>query len=128
MTQIYATPRIAVETLKKLDDDTKNNLVLPLNELLEQIVNAINRRQLSTNDNTTSFVMTQNFVSGTMLVIKSPLSTTAVGVSVVGGNGPNQFVESIWLTPQSDQSKIGITLNWQPNTYSGPCTFRLEGG
>jgi hypothetical protein len=128
VTQINATYTIAAETLKGVPDEIKNNIVLPLNLLNEQLVGAINNAQISTNDNTTSHVLTQNFQSGVMLVITNPLAGAPLGVSAIGGNGPNQYVESIWLTPQPDQTKLGVTLNWQPNTYSGPCTFRLEGG
>ena len=128
MTQISATFRIAAETLKGIPDEIKNNIVLPLNLLNEQLVGALNNKQISTNDNTTSHVLTQNFQTGVMIVINNPLAKAPLGVSAIAGNGPNQFVESIWLTPQSDQTKLGVTVNWQPATYSGPCTFRLEGG
>ncbi len=128
MSQIDATYRIAAETLKGIPDEIKNNIVLPLNLLNEQLVKTINNGGISTNDNTTSHVLTQNFSTGVMVIITNPLDRAPLGVSAIGGNGPNQFVESIWLTPQPDQTKLGVTLNWQPATYSGPCTFRLEGG
>jgi hypothetical protein len=128
MGNIDATFRIAAETLKGVPDEIKQNIVLPLNLLNEQIVGQFNNAQISTNANTTSHVLTQNFATGVMIIITNPLDRAPLGVSAIGGNGPNQFVESIWLTPQSDQTKLGVTVNWQPATYSGPCTFRLEGG
>jgi hypothetical protein len=127
MTQIGVPYRIAVETLKNMDDNTKQNLVLPLNQFNEQINNAFNK-SISINDNTTSQIVTQRFTSGVSLIIRNPLSTVPVGVIPIAGNGANQFVESIYLTPQSDQNKIAVTVNWQPNSYVGDCTFILIGG
>ena len=125
--QISATWRIAVETLKNVDDSIKNYLVLPLNLLNEQFVNAFNQKQISTNDNTTSHVLTQTFISGTMLVINNPLNRAPIGVNAIGGGNATHYVTSIFLTPQSDQSKLGVTVIWS-DSATGPCTFRLEGG
>ncbi len=127
MSQISATWRIAVETLKNVDDSIKNFLVLPLNLLNEEFVNMFNQSQISTNDNTTSHVLTQTFDSGVMLTINNPLDRAPLGVTAIGGNSAAQYVTTIFLTPLSDQSKLGVTVIWS-NAGSGPCTFRLEGG
>lgn len=119
--------RVSVEGLD-LTDTTKNKLVLPLNEFNEQVNSAVFQKGISINDNSTSQIMTQTFTSGQTLVVKNPLPTVPVGVVVISGNGPSNYVENIWLTPQSDQTQIGVTVNWQPNSYSGPCTFILVGG
>lgn len=127
MSTIDVPYRIAVETLSKVDDSTKQNWLLPQNQFNEQVNNSL-ANGLTIGENTTSAIMTQNFSSGTQIIIKNPLQTVPIGVTPIAGNGANQYVESMFLTPQSDQNKVGITVNWQPNSYSGPCTFILWGG
>src|ERR1700733_276385 len=111
MTKISVPYRIAVEQLKSMDDATKNNFVLPLNQYNEQVNGAFNKG-ISINDNSTSQIVSQTFTSGVTLVVKNPLPTVPLGVIAISGSGPNQYVESIWLTPQSDQRQIGVTVNW----------------
>jgi hypothetical protein len=127
MTKINVPYRIFAEQLKSLDDDTKNSLVLPLNQFNEQVNGAFNKG-ISINDNMTSQIMAQVFTSGIMLVLKNPLPVVPIGVSAISGGGPDQYVENIFLTPQSNQAQIGVTVNWQPNSYIGNCTFILFGG
>ncbi|MES2367567.1 MAG: hypothetical protein V4563_16955 [Pseudomonadota bacterium] len=124
---ISATKRIAVEMLKTMDDATKQNLVLPLNSLNEQVVNTING-QLNFGDNLTSKVSTQKLSHNVMLVVSNPIGNlkargiTAIDCSHIDG------VKNIYITPQPIQSQIGITAAFNTPGVTAQVAFIVWAG
>lgn len=109
MAIISATKRIAVEMLKTLDDAIKQNLVLPLNSLNEQVVGAING-QLNFKDNMTSKIGSQTFTDGVMVVVSNPLGTLPAQGIIAINTGAPAGIKNIYVTPQGTSSQIGITV------------------
>jgi hypothetical protein len=119
---IAATKRIAVELLKTMDDATKQNLILPLNALNEQVVNTING-QLSFTDNMTSKPGKQTFTDNVMSVIANPLgSRKANGIIPIDCSDRNG-IKTMYITPQNDQKQIGVTVLY--NTASITASVRF---
>lgn len=119
---ISATKRIAVEMLKTMDDATKQNLVLPLNALNEQIVDTVNG-QLNLKDNLTSKMGQQNLKDGVMSIIANPLgSLKPAGISAISCSEKNG-VKNIYIVPQSTQSQIGVVAEFFTSGITAAVTF-----
>lgn len=124
---ISATKRIAVEMLKTMDDATKQNLVLPLNALNEQVVNNING-QLSLGDNLTSKIGSQILKDGQMSIIVNPIGNLRPkGISAIDCSDRNG-VKNIFITPQSSQNQIGITAVLNNSGATAAVTFIVWAG